>query len=67
MATVVLLNQTVSKNPQVASGGDFGVVIGNKPNSTLGFYGTEGTTQPAAPADFAAMKAALTAMGLFAA
>ena len=67
MATDVLLNQLITKNPQDVTGGDFGVIVGNKPNSTVGFYGNEGITQPAAPADLAAVIAALTAMGLFAA
>jgi hypothetical protein len=60
------LNTLVTKNPDALSGGDFGVIVGNKPNSTVGFYGKEGTTQPAAPADLAGLIAALTALGLFA-
>jgi hypothetical protein len=67
MATTVLLNQTISKNPDQSAGGDFGVIVGQRPTQTLGFYGKEGIVQPAAPADFAALLVILQDMGLVAA
>lgn len=64
MATTVTLNQTTSKNPDVVTGGDFGVILGNKPNSTVGFYGVEGTTQAALAVTLADVIAILKNTGL---
>ena len=64
MATTVLLNQTVTKTPDQPSGGDFGQIIGTRADQTIGFYGSEGITKPAAPADFAALVVLLRSWGL---
>lgn len=62
--TTVLLNQTVSQNPQFVSGGDFGVVVGVKPTETLGFYGVTGVAQQALPTDVAGVIDVLVKLGL---
>lgn len=54
-----------TSNPDVVSGGVFGVKLGNRTDEPLGFYGAVGTTlQTGVPVTAAGIHAALVALGL---
>lgn len=58
-------NIETSNNPDVVTGGAFGVKVGNSTTETLGFYGQTGVAQQTGVAvSAAAIHAALVALGL---
>ena len=54
-------------NATATGGNKMGIVVGNNPTETLGFFGLPGVTQPtsASVTDYASMKLALQNLGLF--
>lgn len=58
-------NIETSTNPDVVTGGSFGVKLGNATTETVGFYGATGVAQQTGVAvTAAAIHAALVALGL---
>lgn len=57
-------NIQTSSNPTTTGGNASGVIVGNSPDQTLGFFGAVGTTKPEVEVTAEAIHAALVAFGL---